>query len=124
MDLKSPEINKNRKTQNIVKKTNTQKIKLKEEEEQQKYTNFNLESWGNEQQEDENYIEEAFDLNHDNLMNFDESLPKKYVSDALKKRSSKEFKENPMYIEFELNNDDEDIVSPVDDIQSKNVFSY
>ena len=53
-------------------------------------------------------IEEAFDMMNNNLMNFDDK-PLDSIGKSLKQRKSKEFKENPMYIEFELNNDDDEI---------------
>lgn len=43
-------------------------------------------------------------MNHDNLINFDKEQP------AIVKinRQSKEYRENPMFIEFELNNDEDE----------------
>lgn len=56
----------------------------------------------------EDIIENAFDINHRHLTNFDtEKVSQEPLLDFASKRKSKEFKENPLYIEFELNNDDE-----------------
>jgi len=43
---------------------------------------------------------------NNNLMNFDDK-PLESIGKSLKGRKSKEYKENPMYIEFELHNDED-----------------
>lgn len=126
-EIKSPEMNKNRQKSKITSKinTNNHRVKLKQDKNPEyddddvdqdgfkRFTNnkmnnnFNLESWGNMQKDEDDMIEEAFDMMNNNLINFDDK-PLESIGKSIKSRKSKEYKENPMYIEFELNNDDED----------------
>ena len=67
-----------------------------------------------------NFIEEQFDINHENLVNYQnlpENLQPISPEKSMGKRKSKEFKENPLFIEFELNNDDEEEVKSPNDLQ-------
>ena len=67
-----------------------------------------------------NFIEEAFDLNHDNLVHFNEKPLTGLVTKQV--HQSRDFKENPMFIEFELNNDEDDVEAPKVKSPSHKIF--
>eukprot|EP00347_Sterkiella_histriomuscorum_P019798 403340256 len=106
-----------------------------------KYNNFNVDSWGQEEVESgnvnngkdsmthkfdilsqhkgiddsQNFIEEQFDIHHENLLNYYNQNAQQ-SSAKKEQRKSKEFKENPMqYIEIEFTNDVEDIPEQIQD---------
>ena len=93
-----------------------------EEEKYKKLSNYNagglnINQWQIQDESDDmnNFIEEQFDINHENLLNYqnnpDDQQPLS-VEKSTKVRKSKEFKENPLYIEFELNNEEEEEYNP------------
>ena len=100
-----------------------------EEEKYKKLSNYNagglnINQWQIQDESDDmnNFIEEQFDINHENLLNYqnnpDDQQPLS-VEKSTKVRKSKEFKENPLYIEFELNNEEEEEVKSPDLLEQR-----
>ena len=75
------------------------------------YQGFNIEQWETDKNEIEDSIEEQFDINHDQLLNLQQ--PNQDQPESIVKPRQPDLNQNPMYIEFELNNDDEPLETEV-----------